>query len=572
MVEVQRVQATVSAAHKQYVRETKVLEALQRRGVVAEQKHQEAQRTRDAMKEACGLKDAEYFQMRQRADATERQLAAVNRERDMLHQDFMSAEQKTQRNVSWLAEKESQIHHLQHELSAFEEYAQKQRESIYHITKECMRYEEEIKKHAFSCANVMAEVQAREQQIAQAQRTVEDVEAKLKQQQAMLDTVEAERNAYNKHYGQLRHELAEMNKEFQLTLNQIQQLKEELVRRDKSMSTEDGTIETLQRQKKEVEAHISVLKRRAERRKRSAEQFHTEMGKLSEILALATEETARQRRKCRDIMQERDVLYNRTTQRTRELTALYEKIHAQQSLLQRGESAYRERVQHIEQLEYQEAHLSAELARMKEFVSRLPDLRLLINNASRDLQKERVRVSALLDEGQRKVNLHPSHELRWSDPETFELSERVRGLQRELNARRQLLDQREQDIEQREQQYLKAKAAVAKQPGPEVAEQLSAYQASLVKKKGQVAQMQESLRYFREQTDLYRTRHDELRDRLADMAKVYATMRQTDEALAARAANSTADNADAESGANDEDNFVYTGFVAPPLSPGNGEV
>ncbi|CAD2212795.1 flagellar associated protein [Angomonas deanei] len=564
MKELQTLQSNVSGTHKQYVKEMKVLESLQRRNVVEEQKQAEVNQKREDLKAAIKAKEKELLDVQLLAEGDSKRLESIKRERDLLFQDFISAEQATQRNISWLAEKDAQKRHLQHELTAFEEHAQKKREDIYRVTKDCMKYEDDLKRHALAGANMLAEVQAREQQISTSQQEVEDVEARLKQQQTMLDAVVTERNTYSKHLGQLRHELAEMNKKFQLILNQIQQLKEELVRRDRAIIAEDAVIEGLLRQKKGIESQISTLKRKTEKKKRSAEQFHTELGKLSEVLVVANDEVAKQRRRYRDMIQERDLLANRTTQREKELTSLYEKIHAQQQLLQRGEAAYRERVQHIDQLEYQCAQLENDVAQLKEFASRLPDLRLMVNTATRELQKEKVQVRALLNEEELKVNLHPGRELMWSDPETYALTEKVQGLQRQLNQRRQQLEEREREIQIKEQAYLKAKATVAKQPGPEVAEQLSAYQQNLVKKKGQVAQIQESLQYYREQSDLYQARHEELRERLTEMAKEYAVNRQREER--GRAAGRPVDDGDAGE-VEEEEDYEYTGFVAPPMDP-----
>ena len=119
--------------------------------------------------------------------------------------------------------------------------------------------------------------------------------------------------------------------------------------------------------------------------------------------------------------------------------------------------------------------------------------------------------------------------------------------------------------------YMKSKASVAHQPGPEIAEQLSAYQQNLVKKQQQMRQMQETLSFFRAQTDQFKARYDMLRERLADMGAAYATQRVEEEKEArARAASGEGggyvDGSSAGEGAAAEVP-VYRGFVAPSFPP-----
>lgn len=564
----QQQQSAVTESRKQYLKESKLLEALQRRNVVAEEARAEAERRRDAAQEALRTKEAALQHALRLVGADEQQLNGLHRERNLLFQDHLTAEAQTRRNELWLAEKRSQLHHCESQLVTCESHMQRESEVVYKATQEYERYEAQTKRHALTCTRLLAEVQVCERQLAEEHAAMGDIEQRLQQQHVLLDTVVSDRDAYAKHYSQLRNELVEMNRNFGVVLGQIEQLKIDIVRRERDVVREEEAVATLQRQRTEIENGIASVRRRTEKKRHTVDRFNIELRKLTDVLSDANDEAARQRRKCRDVVHERDLLNAQSVERGKELVALYEKVHTQQGLLQRTEAMYRDRESHLDQLEYQSAQLEQQLTQMQQFAERLPELQRLVHAASKELRREKVNARALLDECERPLNLHPSHVLRWSEPETAALSDRVVHLQRELASREQTLAATERAIAQQEKEYLEAKAVVARQPGPEVAQQLSAYQTTLVKKQGQMRQVQESLQFFREQTELYRHRHDELRERLAAMAKEYAEQREETERrerqqIASAAARGTSN----DGGEAQEEDVVYSGYVAPPLPP-----
>lgn len=564
--------SNVSGYHREYRKQTKLLEALTTRNTVAHEKKAAAECVRRELLDELSRSEEQSQKVLAQAALDEKRWAAVHRELDILHLEHLSADQQSQRNKVWLAEKTSHLHHVEHELAAIENYSQGRIEKLYQVSRECARYEAEAKGHAMQCATLLSEIHGRDAQIAVYSQQVRDVDLKMRQQQSLLDAVISERNAYAKHHGQLRQELAEKNKRFQLLLLQIQQVKDDIMRKERQVLVNEEESASFSRQQKDLEAQIIGIQRRIEKRNRSVDTFNQELRKLGDVLVDATDEVSRQRRRCAAVVHERDLLSVQSMERSTALTAYYEQIHVQQSLLLRAEHMYRERVQHLGQLEFQIAKLEQQLEGMRSFVARLPELRVLINTASRERTREQVKVRSLMDCCEKCINIHPDRPLAWSDPAAFALTERVRDLQRELTQRSRLLQETEAMIAESEQVYLHARATVARQPGPEVAEQLSAYQASLVKKQTQLKHMQASLAFFREQAESFRGRHDELRAKLSAMAKTYASTREEEERRrhpAEESAGKSAGGGEAASASGGDAPLVYAGFVAPPPQAGS---
>lgn len=564
--ELQAQQAAVASVHRRYAKAQKVVEALQRRNAVMEvQKLEQVDKQFDA---AAQLKSKEAaLALAKRAARSAAQTAAsVREEVNILQQQITGEAAEQHRNAAWLAEKRGQLRVLESVLTSFEEQIQKTHREVYVVTQEAEFSEARAKKQAFACAHLLSSIENKEAELAQYEGSLTELEARIKQQQALLESMVAERNTYTSHYNQLKQGLSEQQHRLSLLLAKVQSMRSSIQKREKDVKLEVAHIQLLRQQQKALEGHVTDYQRRTHKRQRCADALGEEIQQLRAVLSEAADETTRQQRRCDDVVHERDRLNRQVTNRATELHALYEQARTQQSLLQHHEGLYNDQARQLEHLQYQTLQFAQQLEQMRMFVARLPELRVLLNNATRELQREKVRVQALLDDAYHPVNVHPYHEVASAEPETYALLQRVRKLQRVLVQRQNQLEEREAAIQSVEQRYMKAKATVAHQPGPEIAEQLTAYQQNLVKKGQHMRQMQEALEFFRSQTDQFKARHDVLRDRLTEMGTTYAAGRAEEErrsrAGVLTGATSTTPRPDSPSVTAEP--FVYRGFVAPP--------
>eukprot|EP00965_Chrysotila_dentata_P045125 1498911-Pleurochrysis_carterae.AAC.2 len=89
--------------------------------------------------------------------------------------------------------------------------------------------------------------------------------------------------------------------------------------------------------------------------------------------------------------------------------------------------------------------------------------------------------------------------LEGSDPATFELVQKIHILQKRLIEKSDEVVDKEMLIKHKEKLYFELKNILARQPGPEVAEQLSVYQASLQEREKQMEQMGAELTLYQTQ-------------------------------------------------------------------------
>lgn len=567
MMQLKQKNGEVDGMHRESVKQAKLVDAVQKRNIVLETQRAEAECERQTVRLEIQQKEMEISSLGKFTEGDRKQLEDLARERDILNKNYLKAQSATQRQKDWLVVKENQKRNLEHQIRAYERHAQMQSETIHQLTKESLQYEQEAADAAVRCAKALDEVRMQEQLTFEEQKKIQESENRLKQRQNMLETVLNERNLYAKNYNQLRTEINEMQRRFLIMLNQIKQLKEEIQSKERELVAEESRVNALTAERKSHEITIEMCKKKTERREKTIDAFNVELHKLNQIIADADAEKNRQRRDHTNVMNERDILGTQLIKRNDELAQLYERIRIQQSMLKKGESQYNDKLQDIEQLSLRTSQLGDELEKMKAFASRLPDLKLLINKTQRELTKEQCRVRALLDEADNPLNVHRLHKLEWSEPQTFELHEAVRNLQRELVQKSNEVEEKNEIIAEKEKLYVELKGVIARQPGPEVAEQLNVYQDSLQKKSGQMRAMKMSLKHFHEQVEQFKSRFEELNVELHQMGTDFAASRKKQ-----RKAKKEQQILNEMLGRDpdappEEREEVYVGFTAPPRPP-----
>ena len=89
--------------------------------------------------------------------------------------------------------------------------------------------------------------------------------------------------------------------------------------------------------------------------------------------------------------------------------------------------------------------------------------------------------------------------LEGSDPTTYEMILKIQALQRRLITKTEEVVEKDLLIGEKEKLYLELKSILARQPGPEAAEQLSLYQASLREKTKQMKALASELNMYQAQ-------------------------------------------------------------------------
>ena len=270
-----------------------------------------------------------------------------------------------------------------------------------------------------------------------------------------------------------------------------------------------------------MKSELLQMKKDASETKAYIDAQQSEERKLLKIIQEADSERLRQKKQLEQVIQERDILGTQLVRRNDELALLYEKIKIQQSTLNKGELQYKSRVEDIRILKLEIKRLRRERKILTAKVANIDDLGKEIFHVQKELLKERTRCRALEEELENPMNVHRWRKLEGSDPSTYELILKIQTIQKRLIAKTEEVVQKELLIQEKEKLYTELKHILARQPGPEVAEQLSIYQQTLKQKTKQLKALASELNMYESQISEYKFDIDKLNRELGEVKNKY---------------------------------------------------
>jgi len=520
-IELRAKEDEIGALKSDSVRLTRQREAIQRKLRTIEEQKVDTEHQKETLKNQINALEKEFDSSKKQQEVDKKAIDDLVRERDILNKNLLKAAGATQKQLSLVRLHEQAKKNLEQEIQNYKDEAQKQRKIIYQLEKERDRYINEASDLTQKVLQHMEDVKVREMQIFDYKKKIAEAETKLKQQQNLYEAVRSDRNLYSKNLIECQDEITEMKRKLKIMNHQIDQLKEEITTKEAALVKEHLEHQRVEKEKDTLKAELQLMKKEASESKSYIEQQQTEERKLLKIIQEADSERLRQKKELDQVISERDILGTQLVRRNDELALLYEKIKIQKSTLDKGEIQYRQRIEDIRLLKLEIKKLRREKHILTKSVSNVEELRREVYNMQRELLRERTRCKALEEELENPMNIHRWRKLEGSDPSTFEMIQKIQTLQKRLIQKTEEVVEKELLIKEKEKLYIELKQILARQPGPEVAEQLSIYQQNLKEKTRQMKTMASELNMYESQVQDYKYDIERLSRELQDIKKKY---------------------------------------------------
>ncbi|KAM3868727.1 cilia- and flagella-associated protein 58-like [Diretmus argenteus] len=278
--------------------------------------------------------------------------------------------------------------------------------------------------------------------------------------------------------------------------------------------------------KQQEMAELQLMKHQAEETKQYVDSQKAEEQKLCKIIADADAEKLRQKTQLDQVLRERENLGRALLRRNDERAMLHEKIKIQQSILTKGDVQYSQRVEDIHLLKLEIKRLRRERGILDKTVPKSEDLRQELFYMQRELLRERTRYRALEEQLAKPINVHRWRKLEASDPSKYELIQKIQSLQKRLIAKTQEVVDKELALQEREKLYVELKHILARQPGPEAAEQLQQCQWAIREKTKKLQALAAELNMFHSKAKESKSENERLANELADIKKKYLSQKQ----------------------------------------------
>ncbi|XP_068187756.1 cilia- and flagella-associated protein 58 [Antennarius striatus] len=515
----------VSQMRQEIAKQTKMREAIQKKLHQMEDQKADVDVQRETLKAQIAGLEKDVESSRKQAEVDRKAIEELIRERDILNKNMIKAAQSTEKEQNLVKLLEQDKKTLEHEINGYRQEAQKQRKIIQQLEKERDRYINDTSNLMQKVQQKMSDVEVREMEIFDWRKKVTEAECKLKQQENLLESVVSERNLYSKNLIEAQEDISEMKRKMKTMNNQVTRLRDDISGKELALAKDQQEHKRLEKDNEALKVELHLMKAQLEESKQRVESQKAEQQKLQKIIADADAEQIQQKKQLEQVIRERDNLGKQLLQRNDERALLYEKIRIQQSILNKGDFHYNQRMEDIRLLKLEIKRLHRKKSILDKNVPDVEDLRRELFHLQRELLRERTR-NSVLQEQLKPINIHRWRRLEGSDPGKYELIQKIQSLQKRLIAKTQELEERELLLQEKEKLYVELKHILARQPGPEAAEQLQQCRWTIRERTKKLKALIAELRMLDSRMNEYKSENQYLTNELANIKKKYLSQKK----------------------------------------------
>merc|ERR1712139_401191 len=507
-----------------------MLEALKKKKAQDDQETQALENSKHTLKNEITDLAKMVEKMKIKANEQSKQMVDLLHERDILNKNVIKADDCTKIQLDLVKRHEGQANTLVKDVQRWKLELQNKLHRVHELDKQREKYSIELNLAHGKFVNASEELKNKDNQLANLKKMITDVKSKLNQQKNLYEAVRTDKNLYSKNLIESLEEISEMRKKFKIMYHQIEQLKEEIEEKDSQLIKEHFELYKVQKANEDIKEKLGNAQKRMKNLTNVVDQQRAEIKKLEATIQEAEVERQNQKKEFEGVTSERDILGTQLIRRNDELALLYEKIKIQQSTLQKGEIQYKERLDEIRNLKGKIAQLKLDLYIAKLRAENIDDLKKEVYHLQRELLQERTKVKALSEELENPMNVHRWRKLEGSDPATYELIQKVKTLQKRLISKTEEVVEKDLLIQEKEKLYQELKGVLARQPGPEVLEQLALYEENVQAKQKQMRAMGSELKTYQAQVGDYKDEIDRLTRELQEVKRKFFEQKKRENA------------------------------------------
>merc|ERR1719182_407416 len=470
---------------------SKTYESMKRKKELEDEEVVDLDRQRESLKSDLQTMIRELERIKGFAEKDGKQIADLRHEHDMLNKNIVKSYDKTGKQKDIVTGHRALSAEMSKEIEEQKQLLADAVKRAHHLDKQREKFGIELSQQIAKHNQGVEDIKNRDNKISEGRKNLADVRAKLSQQKTAYEHVRTDRNLYSKNLVESQDEIAEMKRKFKIMYHQIEQLKEEIKEKEQALTKEHFEYNKTQKNMQSSKDRLEKLKKKQANLRQTKLAQESEIKKLGQTIQEAEAERLAAEKEYEEVISQRDILGTQLIRRNDELALLYEKVKIQQSTLQTGEVAYKERLEEIRALKIQIANLNREM----------------------EIQAQKTNNG---DERKRQV-----YQLERSDPSQTEMMAKVKALQRRFIAKTEEAVEKDLLIHEKEKLFIELQNILAAQPGPQAAEQVSAMQQALKERTKQMKAMAAELNMYHSQVHDNKDELDRLLRELQQMKRRY---------------------------------------------------
>ena len=471
----------------------------------AEKDQLAAEQLRDELeKKQSMITEVDVIQIRKEVESLDKQLATTKAEIEIVRKKHTSSEKQAKAMADLVQLNQNGKRNLLNEMKLIDEEIELRKDNIRLVLIEKERYEHETEVTNQQYYTGLEELKLQELQIKELTKKMVEDQGKLKNKQTLYEAVRSDRNLFSRQLTESQDEIAALKIKFRSVNHRIDQLKDEVTVKDHNIVKEHFMHHSVDKERELLKNELVKIRKQVQSSEGIIENQRVEVIKLIRIIEDAELEKHRQKNELNSVTSERNLLTGQIVKRNYELGVMYDRIKFQRSKLRIGERSFNKL---IENLAIWQQQLIRVVQEQNDTIAKLDgfeDLRRRVIAVERSILKEQTKSRALADELEKPMHVHRWRVLESSDPKRFEKIKHIQALQKQLIYKADDITRLDLLIQEKEKIYIELKNILARQPGPEVEEQILIYQQTLKDKVKQLASMEDELLMYREQVEAFR--------------------------------------------------------------------
>ena len=467
------------------------------------------------------LLNKETEKLRRRENEFNREILMLKREHGVQLGRIQSSEDVVKKIYSEIERKEKNIASLEIELAEAKNVSTKQEHLSCRLEGECDGLRHQLKESQVHCQRVIDENKILENQSKVLNKMVEDLQNQIEVQTRSKDKIKEECNNVLIDLKNSQKALLVLQQERKDDHHLLDTLRSELSNKESELIRETFACSREKAQKDLYADEISKLKKSNAQNEDNIRTHQSDTRRLGTAIRKLEDAASVRTREYDHVLLERDVLGSSLIRRNDELALMYEKIKILQSTQRRGELQYNARLDDIRILKIKARDLQRQLTIAQGGQAGVDDLSKKLTASQKELIREKLKVKALSEELENPINVHRWHKLEGSDPTTYDMIQKIQILQKRLIQKSEEVDKKNGIIQEHENRIMDMEKVMARQPGPEMAEQLIFYQNDVSTKMKQMKAMASELNMHQTQINEYKRELENLEAELLNFKKKY---------------------------------------------------
>jgi chromosome segregation ATPase len=519
--DLQHKEADLSRATDELMKNTKILDGLQKKIRMLETKKNEAETLTHRLKEDSNEVFKSIELVKGDIEKSKKNMEDLAREKSILLQSSKKLSTETERDHRMLELLQPTRVNLEQDKTNCIALLQSKLHRYQNLENEKQEYLDKLGGLQVQMQEAQILIKQRELDIYKHKKSVVDVETKLKYQQNLYETVQSERNTHAKNLVDSQHEIAEMRRQLKIMNFQISGLKEEYQIKQDSIAREISDHEKLDKEIASIEDEIKNLKQQNELAQAYIRTQVTEENKLGQYLKEAEGEHQKQEHALSLVVSERDRLSSQLIKQDGELIEVYDVIKANQYGLLRNQKHYIHKKRQVLTLEAEIRKIRTDQRLLSLSTRDYGILKQAVHQLKAELLEDQCHIKVLSNEVKNPINIHRWRKLEGTDPGQLETVQLIHSLQKALIAKTTEDQLREEDIHSQEVTYMQLKEVQKRQVGPELLEQLNSMEKAVKEKRAQHKHMNAELNLHQAKIKEYKYALSGLERQIKELRQLY---------------------------------------------------